>query len=268
VAPFGVLEQARDQNYHILFLRRRSSDRVNHLLWARSFASLRQHLEVQHQHIISMAAGPTAAACMERRASSSCRPSSCGFLVLLLLASATISIKAAPLQLAIWNQVWFHLEVVAGAMHVLGDFSSAPLTIYLNERVMKTDWYGFKSWMGKRQGVIWKDCKEYDGKTQYDLVWFISPEYHLPYIAQVTAQMKPKVGLYMVHNGHIPLEEIRKVEDLAKGTAILSLAPHVANFVGNRTSLPTEWILPIFPYLPANVCALHDLTVSGRGQWT
>jgi len=53
------------------------------------------------------------------------------------------------------------------------------------------------------------------------------------------------------------------VEELAKGSAILSLAPHVANFVANRSSLPTEWILPIYPYHPANVCALNDLT-SGR----
>ena len=212
-----------------------------------------------------MPAGLAAATCVDRSSSSRSTSRSSCFLLLVLLASAAISINAAPLQLAIWNQVWFHLEVVAGAMHVLGELTSAPITIYLNERVMKTDWYGFKSWMGKRPGVIWKDCKEYDGKTEYDLVWFVSPEYHLPYIAQVTAQMKPKVGLYMVHNGHIPFEEIKKVEELAKGSAILSLAPHVANFVANRSSLPTEWILPIYPYQPANVCALNDLTVSRGG---
>jgi hypothetical protein len=166
-----------------------------------------------------------------------------------------------PLQLAIVNQVFFHLEVVAGAMHVLRDFSSEPLTIYLHEKVMNTNWYGFKSWMGTQQGVIWKDCKDYDGKKQYDVVWFVSPEYHLPWVAARVAEMKPKVALHMVHNGHIKDEDMQKVLALTSGSTVYTLAPHVAKYITNRTKAPTEWILPIFPYTPANVCALADLQV-------
>ena len=49
--------------------------------------------------------------------------------------SSSSSTAAAPLRLAIVNQVHFHLEVVAGAMHVLKDFSSGPLTVYLPAKV-------------------------------------------------------------------------------------------------------------------------------------
>jgi hypothetical protein len=170
-------------------------------------------------------------------------------------------VAGEPLQLAIVNQVFFHLEVVAGAMHVLRDFSSAPLTVYLHEKVMNTDWYGFKSWMGTQQGVVWKDCKDYDGKKQYDVVWFVSPEYHLPWVAARVAEMKPKVALQMVHNGHIKDEDMQKVLKLTSGSTVYTLAPHVAKYITNRTKAPTEWILPIFPYTPANVCALADLQV-------
>jgi hypothetical protein len=36
--------------------------------------------------------------------------------------------------------------------------------------VVKNNWYGFLSWMGKMEGVIWKDVDDYDKVTTYDLV--------------------------------------------------------------------------------------------------
>lgn len=41
---------------------------------------------------------------------------------------------------------------------------------HFTPQVVKNNWYGFLSWIGKMDGVVWKDCEEYDGVTTYDLV--------------------------------------------------------------------------------------------------
>eukprot|EP00879_Flechtneria_rotunda_P019704 GHRR01020705.1.p1 GENE.GHRR01020705.1~~GHRR01020705.1.p1 ORF type:complete len:222 (+),score=62.43 GHRR01020705.1:167-832(+) len=182
--------------------------------------------------------------------------------LLCVLQQHGCSASDAPLQLAVVNQVHFHLEVVAGAMHLLKHLTSAPVTIYLPAKVLKTNWYGFTSWLGGREGFIWKECKEYDGATTYDLVWFISPEYHIPWVAATAKQMQPKVAMYMVHNGHIPDADFNRIKAWSPDFPLLTLAPHVAKYISNRTgSVEPQWILPIYPYQPANACALADLQV-------
>lgn len=188
--------------------------------------------------------------------------------VLMLLAGPQQPLCAAaasdkPLQIAIVNQVHFHLEVVAGAMHILKQMTSAPVTIYLPAKVLKTNWYGFINWLGGREGFIWKEGKEYDGKTQYDLVWFITPERHLPWITTVSEQMKPKVALYMVHNGNLPDTDFKVLNKLAGNMPLLTLAPHVAKNISKRVTNPPEWVLPVYPYTPAAECRLSDLQVGG-----
>lgn len=37
-------------------------------------------------------------------------------------------------------------------------------------QVVQKNWYGFLSWMGNMEGVVFKDCSRYDGVTTYDLV--------------------------------------------------------------------------------------------------
>jgi hypothetical protein len=42
---------------------------------------------------------------------------------------------------------------------------------------------------------------------------------------------------------------------------ILALAPHVAASIANRSvALEPDWILPIYPFQPANPCRLEDMT--------
>eukprot|EP00878_Enallax_costatus_P027190 GHUV01029251.1.p1 GENE.GHUV01029251.1~~GHUV01029251.1.p1 ORF type:complete len:273 (+),score=50.88 GHUV01029251.1:233-1051(+) len=183
-------------------------------------------------------------------------------LVSLLLVGLQQQAQAAdrPLQFAIVNQVHFHLEVVAGAMHVLKGMTSAPVTIYLPAKVLKTGWYGFTTWLGNKEGFLWKECKEYDGVTTYDLVWFISPEYHIPWVQQVSQQMKPKVAMYMVHNGHIPAADFNRIKAMSGRFPLITLSPHVAkNISAKAAPIDPQWVLPIYPYSPANTCSLADI---------
>lgn len=191
----------------------------------------------------------------------------CGGLPQQSLPHAAAQAAGRPLQLAIVNQVHFHLEVVAGAMHVLRGLTSAPVTVYLPAKVLKNNWYGFTAWLGKAEGFVWKECKEYDGNTTYDLVWFISPEYNQAWVETVAAQMAPKVGMFMVHNGHIPDAEFKRVKAMAGRAPLLTLAPHVAKNISHRTGdVAPDWILPIYPYVPANTCLLADIQVCARGR--
>lgn len=187
-------------------------------------------------------------------------------LLLVLLAAQPPAAQAAapdkPLQIAVVNQVHFHLEVVAGAMHVTKQMTSAPVTVYLPAKVLKTNWYGFVNWLGGREGFIWKEGKEYDGKTTYDLVWFITPERHIPWVITIAEQMKPKVAMFMVHNGHLPDSDFKALRTLSGKMPLLTLSPHVSkNITGKTGDVPPEWILPIYPYTPAMLCQLSDLQV-------
>jgi hypothetical protein len=147
--------------------------------------------------------------------------------------------------------------------------TSAPVTVYLPAKVLKTNWYGFINWLGGREGFIWKEGKEYDGKTTYDLVWFITPERHIPWITTVSQQMQPKVAMYMVHNGHLPDSDFKALRTMSGKLPLLTLSPHVSkNITGKTGEVAPEWILPIFPYTPATECKLEDLQVHSWQEGT
>ncbi len=64
----------------------------------------------------------------------------------------------------------------------------------------------------------------------------------------------------MVHNGHIPDDVFAALAALSPRLPLLTLAPHVATYISNRTqSVPPQWVLPIYPFVPAKPCDLKDL---------
>ncbi len=195
---------------------------------------------------------------------------------LLLLAVATCGVSAQlpphdgalpALRFAIYNQVHFHLEVVAGAMHVLRGLTSAPIDVFLPDKVIKGNWYGFSTWLGSREGFVWHDYKSYAGNETYDMVWFISPEYAPASMAELAKQMAPKLALYYIHNGHIGDVEFNAIKALSGKTPLITLSAHVAKNISARAA-PVEptWLLPIYPFQPATVCALADLQVGWGGM--
>jgi hypothetical protein len=178
---------------------------------------------------------------------------------------------APPLKFAVVNQVQFHLEVVAGAMHVLRGLTSLDVHVYLPAKVLAQNWYGFASWMRGAPGVVWRQLKEYDGRERYDLAWFLSPEYHIPYVEQVVAAMKPKVTLLYVHNAHMPESDFARLKKLqsAAGVPFVTLAPHVARYIQNRTAgtesaVDPVWVLPVYPYVATKPCGMQDLLDARR----
>ncbi len=118
--------------------------------------------------------------------------------------------------------------------------------------------------MGSRPGVVFRECKDYAGHTSYDLVWFPSPEYHIPYVKALVDMMKPKVVLYMAHNAHTDQKVLDDLQALNPSFPLVTLAPHVAKTLANRTKGPEpQWILPIYPFRPAKGCGLQELQQVG-----
>jgi hypothetical protein len=188
-----------------------------------------------------------------------------------------------PLRLAIFNQVNIHLHVVAGAMHVLRPLSSAAVTVFLSAEVLEGNLYGFmdEGWIGSMEGFNWRDVKQFDQEERFDLVWFISPEWDTKYISSVAQQMNPRMALYYVHNGHMPEEDFDILKGLSPELPLLTMAPHVAQYVRTRlqenssstaaapaaapaAAQDAEWVLPIFPYQPAEPCTHQQAQVSRR----
>jgi hypothetical protein len=65
--------------------------------------------------------------------------------------------------------------------------------------------------------------------------------------------------MLMVHNGHLADDVFNGVASLATpGVPLLSLAPHVAASIANRTQSP-GWLLPTLPFVPPSPCALADV---------
>lgn len=175
----------------------------------------------------------------------------------------SVSPSSPPLRVAIYNQLHSHLEVVAGALHVLRHFTTSPITVYVHRRVLSDNLYGFKAWMQPQQGLLLKKCHEYNSATRYDLVWFISPEYDLTEIADRIKQMQPKASLLMIHNGHMKEEPLQKLIQLAGDQPLFTLSPHVANFTMKRPRVTkqVDWVLPIYPFTPAQPCTSSNAQV-------
>lgn len=74
----------------------------------------------------------------------------------------------SPLRLAIYNQVNYHLHVVAGAMRVLQPLTSAPVTVFLTSKVIQNNWYGFMDWLGNAEGILYKELDDYDGSEAFE----------------------------------------------------------------------------------------------------
>jgi hypothetical protein len=112
-------------------------------------------------------------------------------------------------------------------------------------------------------------------------VWFISPEFDLDSIRQVSQQMHPALQLFYVHNGHMPDQDFDTLQDLSPDLPLVGMAPHVASYVTSRLQQrqqhchheaqltasaalaaaaepeavsTAEWLLPTWPFTPQQPC--------------
>eukprot|EP00955_Chlamydomonas_euryale_P006896 73231-Chlamydomonas_euryale.AAC.1 len=65
--------------------------------------------------------------------------------------------------------------------------------------------------------------------------------------------MAPSLVLAIVHNADY--EHLDELLAMHAHVAVVALSPHVASALTQRTGLPTEWLLPVYPVRPDPDCA-------------
>jgi hypothetical protein len=85
----------------------------------------------------------------------------------------------------------------------------------------------------------------------YDVIIFVSPEYRPHYVREFIHRSKPKLVVLFVHNGDAQsVPELLKVHSNAH---LMTLSPHVQQYVSNRLGRPVKWMLPLMEVKPRTV---------------
>ena len=103
-------------------------------------------------------------------------------------------------RIAIVSEKAFHLEVLAGFMHILEPYADST-TVYmhpLNFAGRPFD-YGFATFVAGFKGQM-RGLPSIS-MPRFDLIIFISPEYRVSYVRDFILRAKPAAVLFMVHNG-------------------------------------------------------------------
>jgi hypothetical protein len=186
-------------------------------------------------------------------------------LILVLLFPLFQS--SGGINIAIVNEKSYHLEIVAGFLHTLGQFANTT-TLYLHgeNRPHHSRDYGFLQmiahWEGKLKFLPTIPRNLYLEKA-YDVAVFISPEYNVEMVKTFLSKSKTKVAVLVVHNADQPtVLELPKVHHNAH---VVTLSPHVQKTLKTRTGIDAVWMLPIFPVKPAFPCYIVNMRTCVSG---
>lgn len=179
--------------------------------------------------------------------------------ICLLLASLVSPSVATTPRVAIVNEKAFHLEVLAGFVHILREYEDST-TVYMHQlNFHGRAWdFGFLDFLGRTR------CKVRVLPSveipEFDIVVFVSPEYRVEYVREFIERTQPKLVFFMVHNGDA--ERLPELATLHSNAHLLTLAPHVAKYVSNRltgSNTTVNWMLPTKPLVPAQPCDQNSL---------
>ena len=166
-------------------------------------------------------------------------------------ASSPGKSKSSP-RIAIVSERAFHLEVLAGYIHILEHYA-ATTTVFMHplnfpDRALDFGFIEFMSdeFTGDVRGLPAL------GMPPFDVVIFISPEYRVNYAKEFVARAKPQLVILVVHNGDA--ETVSDLRTVHKNAVLVTLAPHVAKFVSDRLKYQVDWMLPLRALKPINVC--------------
>lgn len=94
----------------------------------------------------------------------------------------------------------------------------------------------------------------------YDVIIFVSPEYRPHYVREFIHRSRPKLVVLFVHNGDaLAVPDLMKVHSNAH---LMTLSPHVQQYVSNRLGRQVEWMLPLMEIQPrvlARACGAGDI---------
>ncbi|PNH08813.1 hypothetical protein TSOC_004606, partial [Tetrabaena socialis] len=147
---------------------------------------------------------------------------------------------------------WMGLyEVAAGYINVLASRVDA-LDVFLAAATMR-GLRGFKEWMAVPPNVRLLPLPKKSFPSRRVLI-FLSPEYNAGYVEKTIKASQPDTVILLIHNG--PSKAVERFLELpVRVLHFMTLAPHVAGYLGKRLNKTVHWALPVMPFKPPDPCA-------------
>lgn len=149
--------------------------------------------------------------------------------------------------ITIFNDVPFHLEVVAGYVHALKNHA-ADLKIFLKQTKQNLQYAGFLDLVGAEEVPKIRSSED-DPAIQSDLLIMISPEYNLTSTKAFFAATQPIATILLLHEIND-----QRVADLVAlhipRATYMTLSPHTAAAARSLYSISVDWMLPVMPFTP------------------
>lgn len=155
-------------------------------------------------------------------------------------------------RIAVFNDVRFHLDVVAGLLQSL-HYKNWLVTVYMHPLVIQHNTAGFVN----LTAAFRTEIRSIDDKpARADLVVLVSPEYNVSCNKLFVNAVKPKAVLAFMHNGHQP--NVKDIIKVHARTQLMTLSPHVAQFITKRTGFRVMWALPVLSWRPSKPCITQE----------
>jgi hypothetical protein len=175
------------------------------------------------------------------------------FFLLVVVTALQLRFLDA-VRIAVVSQRPYHLEIVCGFMHVLQKHSNTTTVYlhYLNMPGHRMD-FGFLDWVKDYKGDVRALPVLSPKLPKHDVVIFVTPEYNMKFVRDFLHYSRAKLAILMVHNADHP--NVPEFQFIHKNVRMITLAPHVSNYLKTRYELESEWLLPIDSLQPAKECS-------------
>ncbi|GBF95428.1 hypothetical protein Rsub_08390 [Raphidocelis subcapitata] len=161
--------------------------------------------------------------------------------------------RSGRMTVAIVNHAPYHLEIVAGWLHVLSQLpteviwyqagQASPAGSYSPQLLLEIQ--GFRDIMG---GVRYMMVPTTSRAVRVDFAVFISPEYFEKETKAFLDAAMPISSVMLAHNGGNVA--VQRVSALAPRTHVAGLAPHVAGAVRRELGVDADWAMAVLPFEP------------------
>jgi hypothetical protein len=157
------------------------------------------------------------------------------------------SVHESP-SIILFNDVPFHLEVVAGFLYVLKS-RYVNFKAYLRQTKDNLQHAGFLEFIGTELSSAIRSSQD-DHVDKADLLIMISPEYNIISTKAFHTASQPNATIVLLHEIND-----QRVADLVAlqlpRTKYITLSPHTAAAARELLNISVEWMLPVMPFTPS-----------------
>eukprot|EP00878_Enallax_costatus_P019474 GHUV01020546.1.p1 GENE.GHUV01020546.1~~GHUV01020546.1.p1 ORF type:complete len:437 (-),score=118.80 GHUV01020546.1:840-2150(-) len=177
------------------------------------------------------------------------------------------------MTVAVVNEAPYHLEIVAGFLHILGQLPVEVTWYQAGQQVPGYSPVQLQEMQGFTQMLGYLPRMKPSNSTPdpVDFAIFISPEYFEKQTKAFLDAAKPITAVMLGHNGMN--RALQRLQPLHPRTHFAALAPHVAAAMRNVLHIHTHWMMATYPFTSPKPClatspdaatCLHGFSIQGN----